>query len=148
MLISCWKLVPEQVAIFILERKLKKKINYSSLHFGTLPVSAFTEQQAPCSLPGAAAELWSGGRYPKRKRAAGILQGLFLDLIPPLPIPLRMGVLCKREKKYFRKCCSELKTVSYGGWVFALCSTVWVTFLSLFPSSINYLVFFKAVGLP
>lgn len=87
------------VYFYFREEMIKKK-NYSPLQFGTLPVSALTEQQAPHSLPGAAAGLWSGGCYPKRKRAAGILQGLFKVLLLLPLIPLRMGVLCKREKKF------------------------------------------------
>lgn len=77
----------------------------SPLHFGTLPVSALTERQAPCSLPEAAAGLQNGGRDPTWKRAAGILLKLVLVLLPPLPIPPRMGVFCQREKKCLGRSC-------------------------------------------
>lgn len=112
-------LVSENVFIFILERKLKKKKD-SLLCFGTLPVSALMERQAPCSLPGAAAGFQSRGYNPTWKKAAGILLGLVLVLLSCLSVPPRMGVLCQRGQKIcFEMCC----LATPHGWLWVLFRT-------------------------
>lgn len=53
---------------FYFREEIKKKKKGSLLCFGTLPVSALMERQAPCSLPGAAAGFQSRGYYPTWKK--------------------------------------------------------------------------------
>lgn len=124
MLKSCWKLVSEQVSIFILERKLKKKItphyilalclsqhSQSSRH-----PAVFLEQQQGSEV---------GDAILNGKEPLGFCRSLkscsFLSWFHS------EWEFCEWEKKSFRRCCSDLETASYEDWGL-LCAVCFVSF--------------------